>query len=98
MHGANTLKARNFWAEEEDRILRSEFVKQGTMTCSETVAPLSRLDAFWNKSTGLTWLIAIMGLQHRNWESLETGEQSQRSCPGEVTKVRHRLPSFGYVF
>lgn len=44
MNGENTLKARNLWAEDEDRILRSEVVKQGTMICSETVAPLSWLE------------------------------------------------------
>jgi hypothetical protein len=55
MNGENTLKARNLWAEDEDRILRSEVVKQGTMICSETVTPLSWLDALRDKSTGLTW-------------------------------------------
>lgn len=39
MNGENTLKARNLWAEDEDRILRGEVIKQGTLTCSETVAP-----------------------------------------------------------
>ncbi|KAL3458975.1 Homeodomain-like protein [Aspergillus heterothallicus] len=32
MHGENTVKARNLWAEEEDRILRREVGKQGTTT------------------------------------------------------------------
>lgn len=41
MHGENTLKARNLWAEEEDRILRGEVVKQGTLIFSETFAPLN---------------------------------------------------------
>lgn len=40
MHGENTLKARNLWAEDEDRILRGEVVKQGTSTFSKTFAPL----------------------------------------------------------
>ncbi|EEA25176.1 hypothetical protein TMatcc_006601 [Talaromyces marneffei ATCC 18224] len=30
MNGENTLKARNLWAEEEDRILRSEVIKQAS--------------------------------------------------------------------
>jgi hypothetical protein len=34
MHGENTLKARNLWAEQEDHVLRREVVKQG-MPCSK---------------------------------------------------------------
>lgn len=32
--------------------------------------------------------MVVCRLQHRDWESLETGEQLPRSCRGEVTKVR----------
>jgi hypothetical protein len=39
MHGENTLKARNLWAEQEDHVLRREVVKQG-MSCNENVATL----------------------------------------------------------
>ncbi|KIA75593.1 DNA-binding protein [Aspergillus ustus] len=72
MHGENTLKARNLWAEEEDRILRSEVVKQGT--CSETIFP-KRL------------LFFLQDLQRRDWANRETGELLQRSSLEGAIKV-----------
>ncbi|KAL2799526.1 hypothetical protein BJX66DRAFT_241998 [Aspergillus keveii] len=39
MHGENTLKARNLWAEQEDHVLRREVVKQGS-TASRLGKPI----------------------------------------------------------